>query len=107
MKTLPTWGEKSSFQYTGSVAEGTTIHYGTDYAHVASVSADEYAALLTQFCGRTANMGTSRDKAPAGSVGAWLQEHVNPTGLASYVGAILVDEGYAERAGGPNIRFFD
>jgi len=50
-------------------------------------------------------IGTSRNDPPAGSVGERLQEHVTKTAIASYVGAILVDEGFPERLGS-DIHFF-
>ncbi len=103
MRTLPTWAGRSEFNYTGSVAQGTVITFGRGYS--VPVSADEYAALLEHFRGKRANIGTSRTDAPPGSVGEWLQENVTPTAIASYVGPILVEEGYAEHAGGAYIRF--
>ena len=95
MKKLPTWAGRSEFQYEGSIATGTTIYYGSGFSIV--VSANQYSALLQHFKGQSPNIGTSRDRAPAGSVGAWLQKNVTPTAIASYVGAILVNEGYAAR----------
>jgi hypothetical protein len=52
-------------------------------------------------------MGTSRDNPPTGSVGAWLQENVTKTAIASYVGPILLSEGLASRVPGEpsKIRF--
>lgn len=94
-KTLSTWGGRSRFKYEGSVVDGTLIHYGKAWS--VRVSAEQYRALLNRFKGMEADMGTSRDTAPAGSVGTWLQENVTKTAIASYVGPILVEEGYAER----------
>ena len=96
-RTLPTWAERSHFSYEGAVNNGTVIHYGTDYRYSAQVNQDQYRKLLAHFAGKTVSIGTSRDIAPAGSLGKWLQENVTPTALASYVGSILVYEGYAER----------
>ena len=105
-KTLETWAGKSQFGYEGSVAEDTRIFYGKKPYSV-SVSAEQYQALLSHFKGNVVDMGTSRDAAPANSVGAWLQENVTKSAIASYVGPILVDEGYAERVPGEpsRIRF--
>ena len=50
-------------------------------------------------------IGTSRTDPPRNSVGEWLQLNVTRTALASYVGPILITEGYAEKAGGSKIRF--
>ena len=63
------------------------------------MTGDQYAALLKHFKGRTVLMGTPREP-PSGSVGSWLQQNVENRALASYVGAILVYEGYAQRVPG-------
>ena len=43
--------------------------------------------------------GTSRTDPQLGSLGEWLKEKVSKTATASYVGAILVNEGYAKKRG--------
>lgn len=103
IRSLLTWAGKSKFSYSGSVAQGTTITYGSGF--LITLSAFQYNALLNHFRGRTVDIGTSHDNPPRGSVGEWLQSHVTKTGIASYVGPILIAEGYAEKAGGPRIRF--
>jgi len=104
-KTLPTWGGKRKFDYEGSVATGTVIWYGKK-PYRAEVTQDEYEGLSKHFNGRMVLMGTPRIP-PLDSVGAWLQEHVTRTAIASYVGAVLIHEGYAERVPGESskIRF--
>ena len=104
MQTLRTWAGKSSFKYTGSVNNGTTITYGSGFSF--NVSAAQYAELLNYFRGRTVNIGTSRTNRPRGSVGEWLQSNVTKTAIASYLGPILIFERYAEKVSGPYIRFF-
>ncbi|KGK99217.1 hypothetical protein LI82_04125 [Methanococcoides methylutens] len=96
MKSLKTWGGISNFKYEGSVADGTTIYYGKKPG-IIKVSSEQFSQLLHHFKGKSVNIGTSRDKAPKGSVGKWLQENVTKTAIASYVGAILVDEEYAAK----------
>jgi hypothetical protein len=103
MQTLPTWGERSKFSYSGSVTQGTLIIYGKGFS--ITVSASEYSSLLNHFQGKVVDIGTSRTNPPSGSVGEWLQFHVSKTAIASYIGPILVVEGYAEKTGGPRIRF--
>jgi hypothetical protein len=103
VRKLATWARRSVFSYVGSVAEGTVITFGRGWS--VRVSAADYAALLDHFRGQEANVGTSRDAPPTGSVGEWLQRNVTRAAIASYVGPILVVEGYAERAGGAYIRF--
>ena len=95
MKSLPTWGGRSDFKYDGSVVTGTVIFYGKGYK--ITIYSEQYSQLLNHFKCKSANIGTSRTNAPNGSVGKWLQENVTKTALASYVGAILIYEGYATK----------
>jgi hypothetical protein len=95
MQILRTWGRRSEFGYSGSVATGTEIHYGKDSHRL--ISRDQYAALLARFQGRKVDIGASRGHPPAGSLGAWLQQNVTRSAIATYVGPILLHEGYAER----------
>ena len=101
---LSTWAGKSKFSYEGSVNEGTKITFGS--GHSVFVSKEQYVNLLNAFQGRTVNIGTSRDSAPKGSIGEWLQANVTKTAIASYVGPILINEGYAEKVEGPNIKVY-
>jgi len=63
--------------------------------------------LLRAFGGATVGIGTSRTNPTPGSVGEWLQANVTKTAMASFVGPILLAEGYAERVPGASseIRF--
>lgn len=101
-KTLPTWAGHSTFRYSGSVCAGTRIHFGA--SGQAAVSRGQYREMLRHFVGRAVEIGTSRTDPPEGSLGEWLQEHVTRTATASYVGPILVQEGYAERVHGQPTR---
>lgn len=105
-KRVPTWAGRSSFEYTGSVASGTEIWYGRRPYHQ-RISAAQYGALRAHFRGATVGIGTSRTDPTPGSVGEWLQANVTKTAMASYVGPILLEEGYAERVAGARseIRF--
>jgi choline dehydrogenase-like flavoprotein len=104
-KQLSTWAGRSRFEYEGSVSQGTRISYGKGWR--VYVSPEQYRALLKHFKDAETEMGTSRDNPPPGSVGAWLQENVTKSAIASYVGPILIDEGCAERVPGQpsRIRF--
>ena len=105
MITLETWACRSSFQYEGSVKEGTKLYFGTGFKNSVFVNEQSYQALLAHFQGRTVNMGTSRTDPPIDSVGAWLKENVSKSAIASYIGPILINESFAEKQEGPNIRF--
>ena len=106
MKRLATWAGHSSFEYTGSVAAGTEILYGKK-RNRKRITAAQYHALLSHFKGATVGIGTSRTNPTLGSVGEWLQANVTKTAMASYLGPILLEEGYAERVLGATseIRF--
>lgn len=104
MKKLKTWAGRSSFSYTESIKSGTKIYYGKN--NQIRISARDYRKLLDYFEGKTVNIGTSRTNPPAGSIGGWLQENVTPVAIASYVGSILINEGYAEKVGGPDIKIY-
>ena len=80
MKILPTWAAKSEFKYEGSVADGTTIYYGTTGSK-SYISSEQYSQLLNHFRSRSANIGTSRTNPPNGSVGEWLQKNVKKTAI--------------------------
>ena len=105
-KTLPTWAGISEFEYSGSVATGTEILYGTK-RNRKRIAAAQYRTLLRAFKGARVGIGTSRTNPTPGSVGEWLQANVTKTAVASYVGPILLEEGYAERVSGATseIRF--
>ena len=103
MPTLSTWAGKSSFSYTGSVSQGTKLTYGSGF--VLTVSVFQYISLLNHFHCQMVDIGTSRTDPPRGSVGEWLQANVTKTGIVSYVGPILINEGYAIKVGGSQIRF--
>ena len=94
---LKTWAERSQFQYSGSITTGTIITYGSGYTQ--KITEKQYKSLRNAFLGKIIDIGTSRDKAPAGSMGHWLQNNVTKTAMASYVGPILIKEGYARKVG--------
>ncbi|MDD0974007.1 hypothetical protein [Pseudomonas fontis] len=100
----PTWANRSTFDYTGSVLTGTDIRYGRNLQHSQHVSAAEYAALRQHFLDREVAIGTSRTAPANDSIGAWLQAEVSRTALASYVGPILLLEGFAQRTAPSQIR---
>jgi hypothetical protein len=95
--TLPTWAARKTFQYEGSVKQGTWIYCGTNFQYSYEVPADQYASMLTKFSGQEVRIGTSRTDPPDGSLGKWLTEQFEQYGMTSYIGPILISEGYATR----------
>ena len=106
MVKMETWAGRSEFEYSGSVEEGTKIIYGSGFSQW--ISANQYQKLLDNFRGKTVNIGTSRTDPPMDSVGEWLINNVTKTAMASYVGRILIGEGYAQKGTGrAMITFFE
>jgi hypothetical protein len=98
-KMLATWSGSKKFRYYGSVSNGTLIEYGKDFAQNSTVSPAHYRAMLSHFPKKPVLLGTSHTDPPKGSLGEWLKRNVTPTGIASYVGPILCDEGLARKTG--------
>jgi hypothetical protein len=101
MVTLPTWGGRSQFQSDGSVTQGTSIIWKdrsqpAGWSKPSLVKAEVYRRLLANFSGQEVTLGHCPDP-PPGSVEEWLKEQFDQWGLTSYIGPILVREGYAER----------
>ena len=98
MKYLPTWdGKWGGTQFRYEINGNVDIEYGTGYANSLSIPANDWNVLLGQFKGQKVKLGPSRTAQPANSLGDWLVTNVTKTALASYVGPILVAEGYAKR----------
>lgn len=104
MVNLPTWGGQSEFQYEGSVTQGTWISWrdkakATGWSEPWLVTPEQYRSLLSKFSGQEVRLGNYRNPQP-GTIEAWLKEQDGQwgAGLALHFGAILVREGYAERA---------
>jgi hypothetical protein len=97
-----TWAGRSCFEYEGSIVKGTKIFFGHDNPPII-VSALQYNNLRKYFLNRIVPIGTSRTNPPLHSIGDWLMEYVSRTAIASYVGPILILEGYARREGAHDI----
>src|SRR4029077_12702211 len=101
-QTLPTWASRSKFQYEGSVREGTTIYYGSDFRFADVITATQYMRMLAKFSGQEVSIGTSRTMPPKGSLGEWCTSECGEPAMTSYSGPILLREGYAERGARPD-----
>lgn len=93
MITLKTTARGVQFSYEKTADGDVHIEFGR--GRKVTVSAEDLQRLIQHFRGRQAQLGTSRDRPPAGSVGEWLQQNVTPTAIASYIGPILAREGHA------------
>ena len=103
MIELKTRARGAAFSYEHTADGGLRIRYGRGWE--TSVSGADVRRLVNHFGGQEVALGTSRDNPPPGSVGAWLQEEVTPVAIASYLGPILVREGYAEWVDRSTLRF--
>ena len=81
------------------MSKGTQIEYGKGFSYKAPVSGAQYRDLLKHFSKKEVPIGTSHDNPPKGSLGDWLKKNVTQTGIASYVGPILCEEGLARKTG--------
>jgi hypothetical protein len=101
MKELHTLAQKARFEYDGTLATGYRIVMGAG-SHVETVTQETMEQMMAHF-GRQQEpivIGTSRDKPPAGSLGAWLIENrARRRQVASYLAAILVEEGHVTMSG--------
>jgi excisionase family DNA binding protein len=105
-RICPTSAGRKTFRVSGSVATGAEIWPGQMRSPV-RFPKEKFEALLKHFRGREIKIGAIFSGPEPGSLGAWIQENL-PTKLnpASYVGGLLIDEGYAERTRPGIIRFF-
>ncbi len=99
---LKTWGGHSTFEYEGSLDSGITLYYGREYANSLPISGKKLRQGLSAFAGREVPIGTSRTNAPESSLGRWLQDNVTNTAIASYIGPLVIELGYAERGTRPD-----
>ena len=96
LKQTVSWGGRTCFWYKGSVEEGTTIFYGTKLTK-RFITKEVYSEIREKFRRVYCNIGSSQQDPPKNSVGHYLKDKHNISGMAGYIGAILVTEGYAEK----------
>ncbi len=98
--TLGPLGRRTSFCYTGSVADGFWLEYtGRPF-----ISAAFCQGILQAFKGKRVAGGFSMTDAPAGGFGAWVRDNSARLGghkltprHAAHIAAVFVHEGYATR----------
>jgi len=98
IQTLGSPRKRTSFEYKGSVEEGTTFLFtGNPF-----ISPELYRAALNSFSGMTVKGGFSMTDPPRGGFGQWIAENSSEYGRrltprhGSFIAAILVSEGYIE-----------
>ena len=100
IKTLGLGGHAKSFEYEGSVKEGTTILYSGRPI----ISAEFYRDILKNFRGKTIHGGFNMTDPIPDGFGEWIKENSSKYGQkltprhASHIAAILKAEGYLEHS---------
>ena len=92
-KVVRTFGGGAEFRCRGTTDTGTVIRYGKDELELVVTQAD-YSKIWERFRGRDVKVGTSQSP-PQDSLGAFLISEITHVGAASYVGQLLVEDGYA------------
>ncbi|WP_456272418.1 hypothetical protein [Bacillus sp. AK031] len=105
MTKLKTLSKQIPFRYDGSVTKGTTIYFGNNRR--LNVSSKDWLRLLDNFEGSVVPLGTSRTNPPKGSLGEWLISNVTKVAIASYIGPILISEGYATLEGKSDLKIIE
>jgi hypothetical protein len=92
---LKTLARGASFRYE-VIKDGIKIMYGNSYSII--VHKEILQMLLENFSNKTVPIEATSTISDLneGSLGHWLNKHLNGPVITSYVGAILVNEGYAE-----------
>jgi len=103
-KTFAGLGE---FRVSGSIATGAEIWPG-QMRYPIRFPKDFFDSLLRRFRAQEVNVGLQFDRPGKDSLGEWIKKNL-PTKMnpATYVAGLLIDEGYAERAGRGVIQFYD
>jgi hypothetical protein len=70
---------------------------GNGFAHSYSLDPLQLKKTLAQFSGREVGIGTHRTNPPDGSIGDWIRVEYRLGGFMSYLGPILIEEGFARR----------
>lgn len=101
-KELPTWAQRTTFRYKGSVKLGTHLEFGTNFKWKGEITSDQYKKMLSHFNGQSVLLGTQHTSTPAkNSLAEWIKLNCNSSRvMTSYVGPILVNEGYATKSSG-------
>lgn len=105
MKELYTLKKKKSFAYEGTLESGMTIFYGENREDSLYISGTQYADLIACFKGRTVRIGAGHGKVETDSMREWIVSHIGKAGIVSYIAAILVEEGVAEKVDMTSIYF--
>jgi hypothetical protein len=101
LATMPTvlqsWSGRKSFRYEFSRSTlDVQIFCGKKFSRKYRVDGACLRAVLLKFSGKDSPAGTNRTQPPPDSIGDWLRVHCKRGGIMSYLGPILIEEGYAK-----------
>jgi len=106
-RTCKTFAGLGEFRVSGSIATGAEIWPG-QMRYPIRFPKNFFDSLLRRFRAQEVNVGLQFDRPGKDSLGEWIKKNL-PTKMnpATYVAGLLIDEGYAERAGRGVIQFYD
>jgi len=97
-KVLHTWSGKQSFRYEFDRSTlDVRIFCGQEFSRTYQVEGQAVRAALLEFSGGETPAGTNRTHPPHASIGDWFRVNCKRGGIMSYLGPILIEEGYAKR----------
>jgi hypothetical protein len=95
---LPTWGGKQRFRYEFDRSTlDVRIFCGDNCSRIYQLDGASLREALVKFSGKESLAGTHRTEPPPDSIGDWLRVHCKRGGIMSYLGPLLIHEGYAKR----------
>ena len=105
---LNTWDENKNkkFMYVKTNSDSYILLYGKDFSNYIEITKLEIERIKTQFQGKSIKLSASRTP-DEGSFGHWLIDNITGgTVIASYLGPLLINEGFATKdISGKNINF--
>jgi|ERR1035437_2736530 hypothetical protein len=97
-KHLKTWAHHKPFRYDLDRRTFNLLVYcGQASSHRYALDGQRLCEALAHFSGKDVQIGTHRTKPPQGSIGQWLLATCKRGGIMSYLGPVLIAEGFADR----------
>ncbi len=102
-KDLKTWARGKPFRYElDQCTFNVLVHCGQGASHQYTLDGQRLREALARFSGKDVQIGTHRTKPPRGSVGEWLLATCKRGGIMSYLGPVLIAEGFADHGSEPD-----
>ena len=94
MIPLITRAREKDFSYERTLDEDILIEFGE--GNEITITAQEYEHMIRAFSGKVVKLGPAHGNPKPGTVEEWVSQNITKTGIASYLGPILVHERRAE-----------